>query len=361
MPTNKIAELESIRGLAALLIVFVHIPYQVFPFDSGIVRNGYLMVELFFVLSGFVIFNAYEGKINTPRALLRFQFLRFARLYPVHLLFLTVFLLIEGVKYYAVNKMGVASPNSMPFRENNLTAFIEQIFLVQAIGATGNTTTFNSPAWSISVEFYTYILFGVILLCVKRAHILIFALLSLGSLTLIITKNTHGFTYILQCFAGFFLGCLTAFFAKRSTLKLPSLIAFLLFMSIIVFLILKKDNDYDPVIFLLSALLIFTIVKSEGGLLKQMLNFKILTWLGTISYSVYMSHSAILWGMNNAIRLFVKRPEIIGVDGKSIPNLTLVETLGIYALILVLVLGVSHLTYHYVESYWREKSRQISF
>jgi peptidoglycan/LPS O-acetylase OafA/YrhL len=52
---TKIEELESIRGLAALLVVFFHIPKWNIMFDIGIINNAYMMVDLFFVLSGFVI------------------------------------------------------------------------------------------------------------------------------------------------------------------------------------------------------------------------------------------------------------------------------------------------------------------
>ena len=89
--SKKIEELESIRGLAALLVVFFHIPKWNPILNIGIINNGYLMVEVFFVLSGFVIFNAYTNKINTSKDLLRFQFLRLGRLYPVHLTFLLFF------------------------------------------------------------------------------------------------------------------------------------------------------------------------------------------------------------------------------------------------------------------------------
>jgi peptidoglycan/LPS O-acetylase OafA/YrhL len=63
---KKIYELESVRGLAALLIVIYHIHHislwnSFFNFE--IIKNGYLMVELFFVLSGFVIYNSYFEKI----------------------------------------------------------------------------------------------------------------------------------------------------------------------------------------------------------------------------------------------------------------------------------------------------------
>jgi len=58
IPTiEKYEELDSIRGIAALLVVFEHIPnWNESFFNFVIFRNGYLMVELFFVLSGFVIF-----------------------------------------------------------------------------------------------------------------------------------------------------------------------------------------------------------------------------------------------------------------------------------------------------------------
>ena len=67
----KIEELESIRGIAAFLIVFFHLPKWNPILDIGLVNNGYLMVELFFVLSGFVIFRA---KVEHPFRVLKCQF-----------------------------------------------------------------------------------------------------------------------------------------------------------------------------------------------------------------------------------------------------------------------------------------------
>jgi peptidoglycan/LPS O-acetylase OafA/YrhL len=97
---QKIEELESLRGLAAFLIVLHHMPHWNSILDIiRLVKNGYLMVEFFFVLSGFVIFNAYSEKINTKKDIVRFQFLRFGRLWPVHILFLIVFLGIETARY----------------------------------------------------------------------------------------------------------------------------------------------------------------------------------------------------------------------------------------------------------------------
>jgi peptidoglycan/LPS O-acetylase OafA/YrhL len=68
-PKEKIEELESIRGLAALLVVFFHIPIENSYLDIGIIKNGYLMVDLFFVLSGFVIYNSYFYVGLTPNSI----------------------------------------------------------------------------------------------------------------------------------------------------------------------------------------------------------------------------------------------------------------------------------------------------
>lgn len=85
---TRIEELESVRGVAALLVVFFHIPKWNDILYVNIINNGYLMVELFFVLSGFVMVSAYSERILSVRDLVRFQFLRLGRLYPVHLIFL---------------------------------------------------------------------------------------------------------------------------------------------------------------------------------------------------------------------------------------------------------------------------------
>src|SRR5580693_4666657 len=80
-PDAKIKSLESLRGIAALLVVIHHVPgWNLQIHDVRFLRNGYLLVDLFFVLSGFVIHRAYADKIASFPQLVRFQFLRFGRL-----------------------------------------------------------------------------------------------------------------------------------------------------------------------------------------------------------------------------------------------------------------------------------------
>jgi len=355
---SKIEELESIRGLAALLVVFYHIPNWNPLFDIGIIRNGYLMVELFFVLSGFVIYSAYADRIGNPKDLMRFQFLRFGRLYPVHLLFLLVYVGFELAKYIAQSRLGISSPNSQPFRENSLTALVQHVFLVQAIGPMGNPSTYNVPAWSISVEFYTYLIFGAIVLLAHKMKNALFFIMALVALVLLWAGETHGFSDLLKCFAGFFIGCLTAWAVERRMPTLPKSLSLAVFAVIIVFLQVKPWEQYDLVIYLLSALLITSLVSVKDGYLNRLLNVKALTWLGSVSYAVYMSHVAVIWILSQVMRVILKKPEVI-VGGRSTPQLSSFEVVLAWIVLVAIVLGISALVYRFVETPMRARSRRF--
>lgn len=124
----KVIELESVRGVAALLVFLSHVPNWYGPFHQiAFIRNGGLMVELFFVLSGFVIFSTYGARIATFRDVVRFQFLRFGRLYPVHLTFLLLFVGFEFLKL-----LFIKNPVSPPFADGiaGPREFLENLTLI---------------------------------------------------------------------------------------------------------------------------------------------------------------------------------------------------------------------------------------
>ncbi len=358
-PSERIEELESIRGLAALLVVFYHLPKWHSFLNISLINNGYLMVQLFFVLSGFVIYNAYSEKINSNNDLYRFQFLRFARLYPVHLLFLVIFLLIELIKYIATKKYGFYGLHTVPFETNNLWAFIKHIFLISSV-LPNQPVTFNYPAWSISVEFYTYLFFGLSILIIKKRNFLFFSIIAIIALIMIATETTFGFDAILSCFAGFFIGSLIAGFIKKSTVELPQLVSLFAFIGIVLFLQFKPANKFDLLIYFFSALMIITIVVGKNGWFKKALQFPVLLWLGSISYSVYMSHAAVEWFYNQIIKVVLKKPEIIGKDGNTVPQLSQSEAIIACLIVLISILLVSAFVNTYIEKPFREMAKKFS-
>jgi peptidoglycan/LPS O-acetylase OafA/YrhL len=360
-PDRKIKSLESVRGLAALLVVVHHVPdWNGSIHDLRFIRNGYLLVDLFFVLSGFVIYNAYANKIESVPQLVRFQFLRFGRLYPVHLLFLLVFAGIEVSKYVAQARYGFALPNAAPFKDSNWIAFVEQLFLVQAVGPTGNALTFNAAAWSISVEFYTYLIFGLTVLFAGRIKDAVFIVLVGVAVTLLVTHNTLGSTDMIRCIAGFFTGCLTAVVSKNLKLRFHPAVSAGAFLALIVFLALRQNSDLNSVTYLLTAVLILSLAASHDGWLDSLLNLRFLTWLGTISYSIYMSHPAVIWAVNQVLRLAFKRPVLL-LDDRMTPQLPVAATIVGYVIVVAITLMVSELTYRWIEAPLRQKSRSMSF
>jgi peptidoglycan/LPS O-acetylase OafA/YrhL len=354
---TKFFELESIRGLAALLVVFYHMPsWNAALLDVGFIRNGYLMVELFFVLSGFVIYNAYAASITTAQQLWRFQLLRLGRLYPVHLLFLLFYLGVEVTKYLAYVKMGATTTNT-PFRENGLTAFLQQILLLHAVGPTGNSQTFNIPSWSISVEFYTYLLFGAVVLVAKSKRNYLFATLFLLSITLLASHAALGFSDLLKCTTGFFLGCLIGVLNARADMRVPASLSALALIALAVFLQFKSVLEQDLLIYACSALLILGLVRSQRGLVKRVLNWRVLTWLGTISYSIYMAHSAVLWVLNQLLRGILQPNAFTGTV--TTPQLSAPAAAVVITIAILVVLAASQLTYMWIEKPLREWSRKV--
>jgi peptidoglycan/LPS O-acetylase OafA/YrhL len=358
-PGQKIKSLESIRGLAALLVVIHHVPaWNANIYDIRFIRNCYLLVDLFFVLSGFVIYYAYADKMNSWRQLLRFQFLRLGRLYPVHLFFLAIWIIIEIAKYLAQARFGLAMPNTTPFKESNFVALIEQIFLVQAIGPTGNALTFNSAAWSISVEFYTYLIFALTVLYADKIKHIMFAAFVSVSLVLLVNKLTFGSTDVVRCIAGFFTGCLTAALYRKLTIRFHRGLPVAAFLALIAFLQFKTDSRFDSVIYILTVVLILTVVSSQRGWFQSLLNLRVLTWLGAISYSVYMSHGAVIWVFNQIFRVALHAPVLL-VGDRITPQLPLPETAICYAAVVLCVLVVSEFIYKLIEDPFRQKSRSM--
>src|ERR1700730_13983011 len=134
-PSGKIEELESIRGIAALLVVLFHMPsWNARLHDIGFIRNGYYMVDLFFVLSGFVMNLNYCDRLHGVRDLARFQFLRLGRLYPVHLLFLLLAVLTAAATSIASIAFVLKIPSGSAFKDATLGSFTEQLLLIHSLG-----------------------------------------------------------------------------------------------------------------------------------------------------------------------------------------------------------------------------------
>lgn len=194
------------------------------------IQNGSAILDLFFILSGFVICNAYGGKISTGREFFDFMWLRLGRLYPMHLLMLFVFVGIEIAKYVAEVGFGLVAVKSA-FVINNGYSFLTNALLIHSLGV-HDSVTYNFPSWTISVEFATYIVFGTLLLLVRKTRwVLAISVVLIGaSVTVLIlvdaSSRPHEVSYdygFFRCVEGFFIGVLLCHIYKAVTAKHPGL------------------------------------------------------------------------------------------------------------------------------------------
>ena len=126
---NKSQSFETYRGFAALMIAAIHFNVNS-PLSNHALANG-LFVHFFFTLSGFVMYLNYYNKFIDANSVKIFLKKRFLRLYPLHFLFLVIFLIIELSKYLIEIKYGVVANNSA-FSVNILKTFLGNVFLIQA-------------------------------------------------------------------------------------------------------------------------------------------------------------------------------------------------------------------------------------
>jgi peptidoglycan/LPS O-acetylase OafA/YrhL len=365
------AALDSLRGVAALSVVLFHLKWRSVVESANYVRNSYLMVDLFFVLSGFVVFYAYGDRIKALPDAARFMWLRFWRLYPLHFAMLLVFLAIECLKGFAQWRYGIIA-DTPAFSTNNLSSFIGNLFLVQTLPIFPSLT-YNAPAWSISVEFFTYIVFALLMMWAggKRAALLGFAaifVLSMGALVWLgwnFSKFADNFRFA-HCLAGFFLGALTFAFYQhlqsadraKSNSKFAGWLALAVIAGFIVFLEFKQPGFSDLVVYPFAAAMILAVALAPADGPTRFLNSAPFVWLGTVSYSIYMVHASIEWIMNQILRHMTHARE----DWSPLRRAPTIETNGAVGLCAViatvaLVLIVSHFTYAWIEKPFRDWSK----
>ena len=151
----KFPLLDFLRLAAALVVVLIHIQ------DYGGYRMPHqpatLCVLFFFVLSGFVLTHAYEDYVKTGGfGLADFLLVRVARLYPLQLV---TFLLLVAFWLLMTLERAIGHPLQAPFRWD-WQSIVENLTLTHLL--LGTDTVFNSPAWSIGVEFWCgVLLFGL--------------------------------------------------------------------------------------------------------------------------------------------------------------------------------------------------------
>lgn len=351
----KLLALESLRGFAALAVVLHHFHYGSVLTENAFVRHSYLMVDFFFVLSGYVIALNYADRLSSASDVIRFQRRRFWRLYPLHLFTLFIFLGIECLKYVFQQRTSIVA-NDPAFVTNDAEAFFANLFLLQ--GLVLHKTTFNAPSWSISVEFWTYLVFALMVVLFRFRALWCLLLVLIAGLILLAIEGGHLETdpifAIIRCIYAFFLGALATTcrirFPQSIVMPIAAAALILIVVAVWIFGGSRAEILFPPMF--AGAIVAAADLKESDGL-RRFLERPIFVWLGTVSYSVYLTHAIVGWLVTQSLRFGLNMPTKMDTDGSTMLVLDNGTGTVVTLFTVALVLAFSALTYRFIENPFR--------
>lgn len=374
--------LDSWRGICALLVALFKFPTGSAVSQSAFVGSSYLFVDFFFVLSGFVIASSYGNRLNRPEQVAGFALVRFGRIYPLHLVMLAAFAAFELLRLVLPQ---LRDAGAAPFTGGfDLESLLANLLLLQGVGFE-DQLTWNAPSWSISAEFFAYLLFaGVVFVAGARAWIWFVAAAVTAPLFLLGFSNHHmnvsyDFGFI-RCLYGFSLGALLAWFqhdsiagARRilaaSGPRIGWTLAEIVMMAVtVLFVMLAGDNDAGIAAPMVFALALF-LFAHEGGWISALLKAPFMLALGALSYSIYMVHIFVQARMI-AVAGLIERKLGVGLVGDIVlrgdPATGFgAGWMGVAAILVMLVatIAASWITWRFIEmpamAWFRRLSKRI--
>lgn len=359
---TRFRALDGWRGICALLVAAHHLEVRGLIYWQPLVRNAWLFVDFFFVLSGFVIAHAYGERLSQAGETRAFVVRRFARLWPLHTTVLAAFVVIELVHlaiahWYPLPAERIAfSPDRSPF------AILTNVFLVQALGLHA-FETWNGPSWSISVEFWTYLLFAGVCAATHRraARLVVSLLLAIAAAAVLARFSDYGmretFRWALpRCVFGFFLGTLAHELWRLGAARFTGGTLFELAALGLVILFLTYVPGHARLEYLAPLLFAFVVLvfAGDGGLISRVLRLKAPAALGRWSYSIYMVHTLVLVMAFSSVRvvesLFGRHWLALSANGQAgLP--TTGPELGalLYLIYLAATVALSALSWRFIE------------
>ncbi|WP_264529903.1 acyltransferase family protein [Flavobacterium sp. N502540] len=313
-PKKHYEILDGLRGVAAILVVIFHI---LEAFNEGsrfkqIMNHGYLAVDFFFLLSGFVVAYAYDDRWE-KMSQWEFYKRRLIRLQPMVIMGMVI-----GALFYYFQASEVAFPQiaTMPVWKLILVMLAGFVLIPlppsMEIRGWGETFPLNGPAWSLFFEYIANILYALFFRKFSNKVlgflVLIFAGMLvqytvfgpkgdvIGGWSLTMQELYVGFTRLLY---PFFAGILLSRLGKLIHIKGAFWVCSILIIVIFSIPRLGDENSlwinglYESIAIILLFPLIVAI--GAGGEIKNPLSLKICKALGDISYPIYIIHYPLIY------------------------------------------------------------------
>src|SRR5437879_7321 len=313
---DRFVVLDSWRGIAACVVALGHLdllsPYRHVhgvPFLS----NSWLFVDFFFVLSGFVIAANYQQRLLEGFGVGRFLLLRLGRLYPLHFAILAASvccrLLLVLIPALASITPGAPPPFSAPNEAPG--TILAHLLLMQGLHLY-EFDTWNAASWSISTEFYTYVIFAACLVGLRKHGWIALLVAMIGGPVLVamLSKVNMDTTYdwgIIRCIYGFAAGVIVWNVYREWNGKLGKWLSgniaeWCTIELMVTFVSVSGTTPLSlagPYVFGLVVL----VFAFETGTASAILRLRPLVFLGTVSYSIYMTHFFIVRRLFDAGRV----------------------------------------------------------
>jgi peptidoglycan/LPS O-acetylase OafA/YrhL len=307
--------LDGWRGIAAACVALFHFQGPSHLVAVPLIKNGFLFVDFFFVLSGFVISHAYATRLSTQGEFWTFASRRLARVWPLHMAVLAGFIAVETLKYVVASGAGIhtATPAFDPAGATALAAIPSHVFLLHGLGI-NSELTWNYPSWSISSEFWTYLVFAAAVLMSGRYKVFAFACLATIGAGVVIA-NSHGgidVTFDLgwfRCVYGFFVGCLV-YAARKHVVPVSdrwaSFVELATLVAVTSFIALAGRSSLSfaaPLVFAVAV----HVFGQQNGPVSRILEGTAFQKLGEWSYSIYMVHGLVAFVLGLAISVLQRK------------------------------------------------------
>ncbi|GJL59344.1 MAG: acyltransferase [Nitrospirales bacterium] len=351
---EHIQTLTGLRGVAAIWVVLLHVCfgepdgylpgfYEKIQWGLGrnIILQGVYAVDIFFVLSGFILTYVHRHEFEsrlTLHGVGNFLSLRLARIYPMYLV-------VAGVLLGAAI-FGVWDQKEITYGDILRNVTLTNIWVNPSL---------NTPAWSVSAEWLAYLCFPIIiklLIPIRRRDfqlLIIFFLVTVYPMSILSFQWKwewhYGWVAVARVLNGFILGCMMFCIQKHFDIFTDSLRAsrwcLAAVLVFLVFLVLGL-----PIVFLypLIPFIIVTLANTQTGI-AQVFGNKVVVFLGTISFGIYMVHYPVLEIIRYALNDYYS-----GVNSDLYQPLLWVHLCGI----LLLVIAMASLCYVWIENPSRE-------
>ncbi len=296
MQKQHFLALDGLRGMAAIAIVIFHFMEWIFPqFEDNVIGHGFLAVDFFFCLSGFVMGYAYDDRIKSM-SLSHFFILRLIRLQP-----LVIIGSILGLIGLLWAPYSAAEPKSI---SQYIQLFIYSILLIPypALEEKAfNLFSLNAPAWSLFWEYVANVVYALVLVRVTAKHLLSMA--AVAAMALVYVSYSYGNLAGGWSIDNWEVGGIrlaysfcTGLLIYRRQWIINNSLGYLFPVVLLTLALVMPFTSINWLVESSIVLFLFPLIVAMGAGTKTPKAIQPLSnFLGAISYPLYMTHYAAIW------------------------------------------------------------------